>query len=49
MALSPVLFLYSVAASYTAFIFYHVFGRIILNRTHTGAINNAANTSGKIK
>ena len=49
MALSPVLFLYSVAASYTGFIIYHVFGRIILNRTHVGAINNPTNTSGKMK
>jgi hypothetical protein len=48
LALSPVLFLYSIAASYTAYIFYHVFGRIFFNRIQTGLINNVTNTSCKI-
>jgi hypothetical protein len=48
LAISPLLFLYSIAASYTAYIFYHIFGRLFFNRIHTGSINNDANNSCKL-
>jgi hypothetical protein len=40
LAISPVLFLYSAAASYTAYIFYHVFVRAFFSRLNSGPINN---------
>jgi len=45
LVISPVLFLYSVAASYTAYIFYHVFGRLFFNRIPIGPINHDTNNS----
>lgn len=39
LALSPVLFLYSVATSYTAYIIYHVFGPLFFNRIHLRPIH----------
>ena len=40
LAISPVLFLYSAVASYTAYIFYHVFVRTFFSRLNIGPINN---------
>ena len=48
LAISPVLFLYSIAASYTAYIFYHIFGRLFFNRMHIGPIQYESNQTGKI-
>jgi hypothetical protein len=48
LAISPILFLYSVATSYTAYIFYHVFGRLFFSRMHVGPINHDTTSSCKL-
>lgn len=40
LAISPVLFLYSAVASYTGYIFYHVFVRAFIGQLNIGPINN---------
>lgn len=47
LAISPVLFLYSIAASYTAYIFYHIFGRLFFSRMQFGPIQYEINRPSK--
>lgn len=47
LAISPILFLYSIAASYTTLIFYHVFGRLFASRGHMGPVIQGLNNSGE--
>jgi hypothetical protein len=48
LATSPVLFLYSITASYTGYIIYHVFGKVLFNGINFGPIHNELNNTGKI-
>ena len=38
LAISPILFLYSIAAGYTAYIFYHIVGRVFFSRMRFGPV-----------
>ena len=46
LAISPILFLYSIAASYTMLIFFHVFGRLFSSRGRMGPVTQGLNNSG---
>lgn len=48
LAISPILFIYSIAAGYTAYIFYHVFGKLFLPRMHFGPIQYVTEATCKI-
>ena len=48
LAINPLLFLYCIAASYTAYMFYHVFGRLLFNRINLSSTNNDTNNSCKL-
>jgi hypothetical protein len=48
LSISPILFLYSIATSYTAYILYHIFGRLFFNRIAIGTINHETNNSCKL-
>jgi hypothetical protein len=48
LAINPVLFLYSTAASYTAFICYYVYERVVLKRIRILPIDSAKKNSSKI-
>lgn len=48
LAINPILFIYCVATSYIAYIFYHIFGRLIIHRINILRINSNTHTPSKI-
>ncbi|CAF0903275.1 unnamed protein product [Adineta steineri] len=48
LAINPVLFLYSIAASYIAFICYHIYEKVVLNRVRLRPIDNERNNTYSI-
>ncbi|CAF1325689.1 unnamed protein product [Rotaria magnacalcarata] len=48
LAINPLLFLYCIAASYTAYMFYHSFGTLLFNRINLSPINNDTNNYSSI-